>query len=252
MAISSNVKGVWSFDGSLTEDSAGKDFSIVTTSPTFSNFETFNIFTSKFDIRSGLQFEEDIYFNNTNTFSLIGSGSSYQLMISFWWTSPVAIGQTRHVITQKLVPKVAPILAKATSTTTSGFESVTLNMGEWIISEIGYSKNKNAIQFALCENGNNPDFIFESEPYTPGLHHVSLFMRAISGSNNYVQITIDGKPGIHHLGPTTISVTAAPISLNLVGFGYTAHKVTQVGGIIGDLVLIAQGNFPEQALLTSV
>jgi len=47
MAISSSVKGVWSFNGSLIEDSAGKDFSIVTTFPIFANFETFNIFTSK-------------------------------------------------------------------------------------------------------------------------------------------------------------------------------------------------------------
>ncbi len=250
MAISSTVKGIWSFDGSLTEDSAGKDFSIVTTSPTFANFETFNIFTSKFDIRSGLQFVDNVRFNNTNTFSLIGASGLYQLMISFWWTSPGAIGQTRHTITKQLVPKVAPILAKATSTTSGGFETITAGTGEWIISEIGYSKTQNAIQFALCEAGNDPDFIFESEPYTPGLHHVTLFMRAISGFDNYVQIAIDGKPGTNHLGPSTITPTAAAISLNQVGFGYTAHKVTQTGGVIGDLVLKAQGNNPEHALLT--
>jgi len=201
----------------------------------------------KFDIRSGLQFVDSVQFTNTNTFSFIGSSGSYELMISFWWTSPGAVGQTRHTITRKLIPKIAPILAKATSTISNGFETV--NVGEWIVSEIGYSETQNAIQFALCESGGDPDFIFESEPYIPGLHHVALFIRSISGNNDYVQLTIDGKPGINYLGPSTIPVTNAPLSLNQVGFGYTAHKVNQDGAIIGDLVLKTTGNNPENDLL---
>lgn len=235
LSFNSQVRGIWTFVSTLEEEVSSSDFQIVSSGATYSNLSLFDFDQSKNVTQKGLQFVEGVTFDAGNGFDFTHSGTGiYQLLIVFWWYSTTALGQTQHAITKRLTPKVAPILAKATSSTASGIETITA--GEWIISEIGYSETQNAIQFAMCEGGGAPTHIFTSEPYLPGLHCIGIVMRPVAAGSDLVNIVIDGKPGTWHFGPATLANGVSDLTLNNVGFGYTAHQTTQTG-IIGDLVI---------------
>lgn len=235
----SSVEGVWRFNGTLEEEIAAQDFEIETTVPTYGNVTVFDFAQSKNVSRQGLKFVDGVSFNAGTNFNF--KPSTYQCLISFWWYSSSALGQVRHTITKRLASKIAPIIAKANSSISDGIETV--SNGEWIISEVGVSSTQNAIQVAVCSSGTSPDYIFQSEPYLPGLHHVGFAYIPNGDGNDIVTLIIDGKPGVYHIGGSSITV-AAPTSLRIndIGYGYTAHKTTQVGGVILDLVAIASSS----------
>ncbi len=127
----------------------------------------------------------------------------------------------------------APIVAKADTTTTAGVE--TLSDGEFIVSEVGVSKTTNAIEIALSSDGSKITNVYRSDSYLPGLVHVLI---AYTAEDKGCRIDINGKPGIRHYGPASINNAASvDVTLNKIGFGYTAHKTTQTGAIIGDLLM---------------
>lgn len=230
---------MWRFNGSLEEELYGKDFEIGNTAPTYGNLDIFDFSQSKNVTRRGLEFVDGVTFSAGTDFDF--SVDEYEVVVSFWWYSPGAVGQTRHAITRRLVPKMAPIVAKANSSISDGVE--TISRGEWIISEIGVSSTRNAIQLAVCENGLGPTHVFESASYLPGLHHVAFIYRRNSYGKDFIILSIDGKPGTHEMGPATITpVGTSALRINDIGFGYTAHRSEQAGGIIADLVLLNTSN----------
>jgi len=239
MAIDPGVKGIWTFNSTLEEEVAGNDFQVATTGATYENLSIFDFGTSSYTNRKGLKILPNVSFYADTIDHL--SGGNYQFLTMFWWKSMAALGQTRHAITRKVVPKVSPIIAKAETTTADGYETVTL--GEWIISEIGYSKTQNAIQLSLCSGGSTITHIYQSDPYYPGTHHVGIRLIYTSANNYLVQLIINGKPGVLHLGPSSMASTVANIYINSVGAGYTAHQTTQSGGVIADLSI--QSNATE-------
>lgn len=245
-----SVGGVWTFDETMEEESAAKDFIIATSSgnnnPSFKKFQLFDILQGKTIGRSGLLFEEDKWFQAGSNFDFSYSGN-YSFSIYFYWYSPDVLGFTKHVVTKRPVPVQSPILSKATTAVDSdGIEYVVSSSGEFIISEIGYTNSTNAIQVALCSGNSNPTHIFTSEGYEPGFHHVYIEMMSFDDGEvpSCVRIDIDGNRGITHFGPDAadISVTSANLTLNKTGFGYTAHKSFREDAIIADLVILKSGN----------
>lgn len=233
MGFLSSIQGLWTFDQTIEEESSSKDFSVITSNPSYDTFQIFDFFSSKLSSRYGLAFKEDISFESTGNISLVADGH-YNGLIAFWWSSPIALGVTRHTITRKSTSYVSPIIAKATSSINDGFEQI--SSGEWIISEIGVSDTHNAIQFLLCSTNGNPTHRIVSESYLPGLHHVAITIEKASSGRKLLRLDIDGKPGAIHVGPTNMSGTSDNILINSVGYGYTAHKALQTG-ILGDLVI---------------
>lgn len=233
------VRGVWRFKGNLDDEISGNDFESDSGVVDFGNISIFDFFLNKLTSRQGLKFSDGVSLSAGSDFDFTYSGS-YQLLIMFWWYSPGLVGQTKHAITRKITPKIAPIIAKANSSITDGIETITA--GEWVISEIGASSTTNAIQLSICGSGGNPTHTVISDEYTPGLHHIGIVMQLSSPTNDYYAITIDGKPGTYFNGPTTITPAApSSIRINQIGHGYTAHKTTQTDAIIGDLSVIAYG-----------
>ena len=236
-------RGWWKFDQSLSDEVSTDDFvagSGVTS--TYQSFRQFNLLDNQLETQYGLLLGD----SSTYSVDLSGtftSASVYTLALSMRYYSPNAIGRTRHAITRETTPKIVPIIAKATTTVSGGEESITAGQGEWIISEIGYSKTENAIQLTICGDNNVPTDVYISEPYTPGF--ISVFIAVIySKSSNYARIDINGKFGEQH---TQLDDLQSPVStvsyvhLNSVGFGYTDHETTGTTRYISDLVLRANG-----------
>lgn len=248
MSFSDTVIGVWTLDEILEEETATKDFivyassSSVVATPSYAKFQTFNLFDNKLISRSGLLFEQDKYYNADNDFDFTASTNYYSLGISFYWHSPKALGFVKHAIHKNLTPKQAPILAKTTTTVDSnGLETVSASSGEFIVVETGYSNTQNVVKVFLCGTNGNPTHVFQSKPYDIGLHHVFIEMTAYSNASSTIRINIDGDRGDTHIAPSAMANTTADFTINKVGFGYTAHKTTQSGAIIGDLVLLNGG-----------
>lgn len=243
MAYVSTARGWWRFNQSLGDNVATADFdpgSGVTAA--YQQFRRFDINANTIQTRYGLLLES----GSTYSADISGSfvvGSAYTLALSMLYYSPNALGRTRHATTRETTPKIAPIVAKANTTISSGDESITASQGEWILSEIGYSKTQNAIQLAVCGGNSDPTDIYVSEPYTPGF--ITVFVTIIySATSNYARIDINGEFGEQHTtlaNLQTPSSTVAPIRLNDIGFGLTAHKVADEERYIADLVLKANG-----------
>lgn len=243
MAYASTARGWWEFDQSLNDGVATADFQAASgVIPAYQSFRQFDINANDIVTRHGLLLEDG------STYSADISGSfvvsvSYSVALSMWYYSPNAIGRTRHATTKETTPQVAPIVAKANTTISTGEETVTSSQGEWIVSEIGYSKTQNAIQLAVCGGNDGPTDIYISEPYTPGLIHVFVTI-LYTATSNYARIDINGEFGEQHTTLTNLqtpNATSALVRINDVGFGPTAHKVADGDRYIADLVLKANG-----------
>lgn len=235
----------WTFNNTLEETYAGADFS-----PTNGEQDRYRGF-AQFDLLSGsIVNKSGLLFKSGESFSAevgsIGSTGIYSLNLSFNYFSPKVLGFIRNAITKRLTPKIAPIIGKANIHEISGQKLVIHGQGEWIISEIGYSNTHNAIQLSLCHNGSGPTAIFVSEPYKPGFHNVYINVKTDTTASLspfaqiYIRIDIDGGYGEQHIRidrSLLLVNTIAPIVLNGINFGYTAHHTFQDGAYISNLIL---------------
>ncbi len=237
MTFNTQTSGFWSFDGTLEDQVSNSDFVSSDLSVTYGTYQTLDVFDSSLQTHQGLLFDGNRTFDMGGNLNFASSGN-YIIVIRFWWTSPVALGQMRHTITRKLTSIEAPILAMADTTVAGGLETVLPGRGEWIITEVGVSKTQNAIKMYLCKNNNSPTHIIQSEPYNPGLINVYIAYESHATNGGIVRIDIDGKTGTFYKGPTNMSSTIATMTINKSSFGYTAHKTNQSGGIMGELLVM--------------
>ncbi len=247
MAFETTARGWWKFDQNLDDEVAAVDFQAgAGVTATFKQFRQFNLDTEVIETRYGLLFESgSTYSATTGSFAEVSDSTEYKLAMGFWYSSLNAIGRMRHAVTRENTPKMAPIIAKANTTISGGDETVTTGQGEWIVSEIGFSKTQNAIQLAVCGANNGPTHIYISEPYDPGFIHVFVTV-IFTGTGNYARIDIDGKFGEQHTILTTgletdMANTVALVRINDIGFGATSHEAEDASRYISDLVLKANG-----------
>lgn len=238
--IDSLTVGWWKFNNSLEETYQGNDFEPETLEEDqYVTFSKFNLLRNQYEDDQGLLFEKDKhYLCETGS---IKQNSVYSMNLGFWYFSPKVLGFTKHVINKKSTPLTAPILAKCNTHYSSGQEHVTTGQGEWSICEIAYSETQNAIQLALCNNGNGPTVFIISEPYEPGLRHIYINIRTDdTNTRSYVRIDIDGGYGVQHIrvdGSILLQNTISPLRINSVNHGYLAHHTTQEGAYISDLII---------------
>ncbi len=244
MAFDSTIQGVWQFQESLNDEVQSNDFSNpLLLAPDYERFQKYNLINDTLENRFGLEIEVSKNFTAGSSFSFV-IASTYRLGIGFWWNSTSAIGFTKHTITRNLTPLIAPILAKADSSTASGIE--TPSNAEFIVSEVGASSTKNAIELALCIGGGAPTHIFRSESYLPGLRHVFISYKEISASLGFARIDIDGKHGIQFAAPGGLTTQTGDLRINDIGYDYTAHHATATGSFISDLVVKASASTDSQ------
>ncbi len=235
MALSSTVQGLWRFNSSLTEEARNEDFtSPLGFSPAFEQFKLFDLIAGETKTKNGLKFEKSRPYTAGTSFNF-SVNSLYQLTIGFFWNSPRAVGFIRHNVSRNLTTRIAPILAKANSSTSGLREIVTGS--EFIVSEVAISSKKNAIQFALCTTNGNPTHIFRSDGYIPGLRHVFITYGSLTSTDAFVRIDIDGKFGVQHYAPTNQTASSGALRLNDIGYSYESHKLTQSDAFISDLII---------------
>jgi len=244
MAYETTARGWWKLDQSLEDEVASVDFvagSGVTAA--YQRFRQFNLSADTLETRYGLLLESGSTYSASLS-SGFKPGADYTLAMGFWYYSPNTIGRTRHAVTRETTPQIVPIVAKANSTISLGEETITAGQGEWIVSEVGYSRTQNAIQLAVCGANDDPTDIYISEPYTPGLTHVFVTV-IFTATSNYARIDINGEFGEQHTALASLEAgmasTVAPVSVNSIGFGQTAHEIVDEDRYISDLVLKANG-----------
>lgn len=240
MAFNTQTSGFWSFDSTLEDQVFNNDFVSSDLNVSYDIYQTLDIFDKSIQTHRGLQFVNGRTFSMGSNLGFDSSGN-YTIVIRFWWTSPAALGQMRHTITRQLTSIEAPILAMADTSISAGLETVIAGRGEWIITEAGISKTQNVMKLYLFGNNNSPTHIIQSEPYTPGLVNVYIAYESHVTNGGIVRIDIDGKTGNFYKGPSNMSSTTANMTINKSGFGYTAHKTTQSGGIMGELLVLESG-----------
>jgi len=113
-----------------------------------------------------------------------------------------------------------------------------ISVGEILICEVAASATQNAIRYEVCQDNSNPTHRFESSAYSPGLRHVFISHHTESGVS-VVRMFIDGKMEQEFVGPAQNinTPTSSPVRLNSLYHGPTAHKVTQDGAYISELVI---------------
>lgn len=246
MGFKTTNRGVWTFDETLEDASLSNDFVSSSGSPLYASFSSFNLFENHLQNRSGLSLENNKTFESE--LSLGFDSGSYCFNIMFWWYSPRYLGKIKHVTSGLSTPVIAPIVAKANTAISDGIEASVAGESEFIISEIGHSDNLNAIRISLFGDNSNVTHEFESEPYDIGLRHINVQYSSI-GSKYEVRIDIDGKRGKSYVGPSMSSSPVAKLRINDVISGYSAHKVHQYNGIIGDLVLSKQDGISPVSMI---
>ncbi len=231
-----DTRGVWLFNESLEDNVGTNDFVPSSGSVSYTQFSRYELLPNSTVTRNGLEFEADKSYSATNSYSYPLSWT-----ISFWWNTPGLVGFTRHAITRELESKVAPLFAIANSTTSNS--QTFLANATVVLTEIGYSKTKNAIRAYLSEDGTNVSQIITSEPYdAPGFRHVLV---TYIQSQGRFRIDIDGEAGILHSAPNVSLQKTGSLRINEIAPGYIAHKTTQVGGYLFDLVFstyVSTGN----------
>lgn len=233
------VQGVWKFNGTLEDIVGSQDFSPSTGSATYKEFSKFELLPNRIESRSAIEFEEGKSYSSPGTYSFPDS-----FTLSFWYFSPQLVGFTRHFVTRELEPKQAPVIAKSNSSTTS--TETIINTGSFAITEIGYSKTKNALKIYLFEDGVNASHIITSDEFLPGLHHVLLTW---SRSRGRIRIDIDGKTGIQHAAPTSSSLSGSgAFRINSIVPGFLAHKTFQTGAYLYDLVFTTFASLDNESL----
>lgn len=235
MAYDSDVKGVWQFNQSLEDEISDDDFVCAGLLPsTYQQFQRYNLLLDETQTKYGLELESNKVYSAGDISSFVSG--TYKLGIGFWWNVASAIGMTRHSVTRNLTPQIAPIIAKADSTISGGFE--TTSNAEFIISEIGYSNEQNQIELAICIGGGMPTNVFRSEPYLPGLHHVFVNYYDIDASVGFARLDIDGKTGSLYSTVGGLSTQSGELRLNDISYGYTAHHTSHASGnFISDLIV---------------
>lgn len=235
------VLGVWTFNETL-DDEVGSNSAVPSSgSAVYSSFEKFELLDNRIVTQHGLQFEQDQSYLIPNSYTFTNDWT-----FSFWWYSPALVGFTRHATTRNLEPKVAPIIGIGNSTTVSS--RTVLSNATFALTEIGYSKDTNAIRVYLSENGTDVSHVYTSDSYAAGLHHVLITYIRTQGR---FRIDIDGKPGILHSAPTTSLQSGASIRINQLAPGFNAHKTQQVGGYLFDLVFSIYGSADNESLRAS-
>lgn len=221
------VKGVWRFNELLDDIVGTNDFVPSSGSASYTQFSKYELIENSAVTRNGLAFEESKSYSANNIYSY-----SIDWTIAFWWYSPGLVGFTKHATTRELEPKVAPIFAIGNPITSSS--RTTFSGGTLAITEVGYSKTKNAIRVYLVENGSDVSQVITSKPYSsPGLHYV--LVTYIKNQGRF-RIDIDGETGILHSAPTSSLQRTGKLRINDIAPGLIAHKTTQVGGYIFDLL----------------
>ena len=245
----SSVKGVWTFNQTV-EDAVGQnDFLPSTGSVKYKKFQHYDIIRRN-HYKYGLEFEEGKTYNASLEYSIPDN-----LTLSFWYYSPSALGFTRHITTRELEPKIAPIIAKTSFSTSS--TTTSLSETSFVVTEAGYSKTENVIQLYMpTTDGASINKIILSEPFSaPGLHHVLITFViaaefAIDATIARSRIDIDGKQGIFNLVYADTLQHSGILRINSVAPGYIAHAVTQVGARLFDLVIMASAALNDEALKT--
>lgn len=220
------VKGVWEFDGVLDDMVGTNNFTPSSGSAVYTQFSRYELIPNSTVTRNGISFEEDKSYSADNSYSYSNSWT-----VAFWWNSPGLAGFTRHATTRELESKVAPVFAIGDSTQNNS--QTVLSNTSLVLTEAGYSKTQNAIRAYLTTNGSTVSHVITSESYTPGLHHI--LVTYIQNQGRF-RIDIDGKPGILHSAPTTSLQRVGKLRINDIAPGNIAHKTTQTGGYLFDLV----------------
>jgi len=236
MAYLTSILGLWPFSGSLEDEidpTRNLSRSSLAISNSYINFQVFDIIIGSLQTKQGLVFVDGQWWYSESNY-LFNSGSSYRLDISFWWYSPAAVGYTRHAVNKKNIPYICPIIAKADSVTSGAEETIT--SGEFVILETAASSSQNVIQLTLLPDGINPSVIVQSEPYSPGLHHV-LVSYVSDGEIGVARIDIDGGRGYEQPVTATFTPTLSALRINKVGYGSTLYKKYQTGGFISELLM---------------
>jgi hypothetical protein len=236
---SSHILGVWDFDRNMADQYLTNDFDRSSGLNTYSLVSKYNLVSKSVESVYGLDIVEGASWYAGSDFQC-RSGLNYNMSMNFWWYSPAPLGLMRHVITKETTSVMSPVIAKADSSISAGVETITA--GEWVLCEVGVSETQNAMRFYICAGGTYPTFAIESEPYLPGLHNVNVLLFGHTG-NGIASVEIDGKQASYSMTPVSTFGTAVPphttgqLRINSIGFGQTAHKTTQVGAIISELVL---------------
>lgn len=226
LQFTAGIKGVWRFDTALSDDVGTNDFVPSSGSSAYTQFSRYELLPNRIITRSGIKFEESKSYSASNSYSY-----SDDWTFSFWWNSPGLIGFTRHVTTRSLESKVAPIFAVGNSSSSNN--NTILSNTTFVLTEAGYSKSKNAIRVYLSKNGIDVSHVITSKSYAAGLHYVLItYIR----SQGRFRIDIDGEIGILHSAPTTSLRKTGELRINDIVPGPIAHKVTQTGGYLFDLV----------------
>lgn len=221
------VKGVWQFNETLEDEVGTNDFAPSSGSVSYTQFSRYELMSNSTVTRNGLAFEENKSYTVNNSYSYPLSWT-----FAFWWYSPGLVGFTKHATTRELEPKVAPILAIADPVESNS--QTQLTNATFALTEIGYSKTKNAIRVYLSDNGTNISQVTTSEPYdAPGFHYILITYIKDQGR---FRIDIDGETGVLHSAPTVNLQKIGKLRINDVAPGYIAHKTTQTGGYLFDLV----------------
>lgn len=237
--FSTEVQGIWTFDATLEDAVGTNDFTPSSGTVAYTQFSRYELLPNSIVTRSGLEFETNKSYSITNSYSYPLSWT-----ISFWWNTPGLVGFTKHATTRELESKVAPILALA-DFVVSGDKTILTN-STLALTEIGYSKTKNAIRVYLTENGTDVSQVITSEPYdAPGFHHILVTYIQTQGR---FRIDIDGDTGISHSAPTVSLQRTGKLRINEVAPGYIAHKATQVGGCIFDLGFSTYASMENESL----
>ncbi len=232
------VLGVWRFNESLEDDVGQFDFSPSTGSVSYISFDKFELIPNAIQNRSALLFESGKSYLSSPDFLF-----TTDFTVAFWYYSPQHVGFTRHAQSRELEPKLAPIVAKGNSSKTSTVTN--LSNSSFIVTEVAYSKTQNAVRVFLPSDGVNVSHIITSEPYLPGLHHV--LMTFIQSQGRF-RVDIDGKTGILHAGPTASLSNSGGFRINDIVPGFLAHKTTQAGAYIFDLVFTRYGSRDNESL----
>lgn len=237
MTFHSIVKGVWPFDGSLSDLVSMNDFSGVSASE-YQAWKRYDLSLNRSVNMSGLKFTQgyatDQVFLLNNSFA-----------IAFWYYSPEALGFTEHASGTGEAPRQSPVLAIGQQNSV-GLSVVAMQM---TVTEIAVTNDTNAILFRFSSNGTLLNYQAISESYLPGIHYVVVSFNLQTGR---MRVDLDGRAGISVVGPTTLSgPTGFPIYLNRVVVDYDSHVVTQSDAFISDLVIL-DTSAPLNLGLTSI
>jgi len=223
----------------LADEVQNNDFVVSAGTAEYQAFQKFDLPANATETKYGLVFRDGITFTSSQSGLVqLSSGGQFSFALSFWWYSPGAVGYVRNARTRNNTSKVAPILGIGNSSLVGDNLDREHVGGEILLCEVAASDTQNAIRYEVCQDGAEPTHRFESSAYSPGLRHVFISHHTES-SVSVVRMFIDGKMEQEFVGPAqNISTpTSHSVRLNSLYHGPTAHKTTQDGAYISELVI---------------